>query len=288
MQIDAFQPAFAHGGEHFFILARGDAAGELGVRRLLAGGVLPHQGEVRLRAEGGEGAHDAHAVVGAEGEDEVAHDAARHHAFPVEADFARRHELHGGEGDIEVVRFPRIPFRDLRGKVFEVGQVHVDVSVYRAQRFGLFVGMGVVDDGYFRAVDGERRGKLRDIVGGGHEIDIRRSHFLQLAEDARKLLRAVLFSDCRAGDLMVLAEHAAQGAAGKEYRSRPRPAGDAGFLVGVQPVFRHARVQPAAAGALCFFSVCPAVYGAERAGMRHKRIVPHFRAFEKRYAASFR
>lgn len=94
-------------------------------------------------------------------------------------------------------------------------------------------------------------------MGGGYEVDVRRSHFFQPAEDARQLLCAVLLSDGGAGDLVILAERAAQRAAGKEHRARPRPAGDAGLLVGMQPVFCDARELSAPARALRFFSGLP-------------------------------
>ena len=126
----------------------------------------------------------------------------------------------------------------------------------------------------------------RDVVGGGHEVDVRRAHLFQRAEGGGESLRVRFFPRGGVGDLVILAKDAAQRAPAEKEGARTFADGDARLLIGVQPVFDDARVFSAAAGARPFFSVRPAFDGAERTMCSHEKILPYFGHESKAIAQS--
>ena len=179
----------------------------------------------------------------------MAHDAAAHHLFAVELAFAPCHEFHGARGVFKIVCLTRVPRRNLGRIVFHIRKIDVDILVQSLQYFDFFVGVGIVDDGYFRSVFLESLQKLRNVVGGRNEIDVFGAHIFQFAENADKRARVAGFSRVGAGDFVVLAEHAPQGASAEKDGTRTFFPGDARFLKRVQTVFGDAYCVVRTAGA---------------------------------------
>ena len=175
---------------------------------------------------------------------------------------------------------------NFRRKVFEVGEVHVDVRIQRLQGLEFFVRVGVVHDGDFGPIDGESLQELRHVVGGGDEVDVVRAHVLEPREEFGEFFGGVGGTYGGASDLEILAEGAAERAAAEEHGSRSVFEGDARFFEGVQAVFGDAHGIVGAAGAALRSSVRAAFGGAEFADVRHTQIVPYFLLFAKhcRYA----
>ena len=177
------------------------------------------------------------------------HDTAAHHLFSVEFACAARHECHGARGVFEIVCLPCVPRRNLGRIIFHIRKIDVDVFVQRLQYFNFFVRMGIVDDGNFRSVFLESLQKLRNVVGGGHEIDVFGAHVFQFAENADKGVCVAGFTRVGAGDFVILAEHAPQGASAEKDGARTFFSGNTRFLERVQTVFGDAYCAVRTAGA---------------------------------------
>ena len=85
------------------------------------------------------------------------------------------HLLDGLGGLGEVIRGPRISFRDVRGVVFQVGEIDVDDAFQRRMTSTAVVAVGVPDEGDVEAAgqgDAEGPEDGQDDVGRGDEVDV--------------------------------------------------------------------------------------------------------------------
>ena len=117
--------------------------------------------------------------------------------------------------------------------VLEVVEVYVREAVQAADQLSRFIAGAVDDEGDLQSLHAASFHGLRDegdVVVRGHEVDVVRALRLQLEEDLRESLEADALSDLLVAQLIVLAEHALQGAAGEEHRAAAFLTGDARLL----------------------------------------------------------
>ena len=117
--------------------------------------------------------------------------------------------------------------------VLEVVEVDVREAVQAADQLGRFIAGAVDDEGDLQSLHATPLHGLRDegdVVVRGNEVDVVRALRLQLEEDLRESLEADALSDLLVAQLIILAEHALQGATGEEHRAAAFLAGDARFL----------------------------------------------------------
>ena len=128
--------------------------------------------------------------------------------------------LYRGARCCRIVSRRAVPLRGGAVPVFEIGGMHTRTSPesWRSVSTISFIARAVPDDGDAERESGERFGDGRGVMRAGDEVNTRYAliaqaqHYLTQARDADALaaLAAALFP--------VLAEHAAEIAAGKEYR----------------------------------------------------------------------
>ena len=221
------------------------------------GGELVHETEVDLIAVGVvDVVDDAFCVMDHRGHEEVADDDAfLHHPAIVEDGF-RALADHLGEAFLRA-------FRVVAGAgvllclhavhVLEVVEVDVREAVEAADQLGRFVAGAVDDEGDLQSLHAASFHGLRDegdVVVRGHEVDVVRALRLQLEEDLRESLEADALSDLLVAQLIILAEHALQGAAGEEHCTATFFSGDARLLPEVERRPRDVELGTDAADAL--------------------------------------
>ena len=122
-----------------------------------------------------------------------------------------------------------------------------------ADQFGRFIAGAVDDEGDLQSLHAASFHGLRDegdVVVRGDEVNVIRALRLQLEEDLREALEAHALPDLLVAQLIVLAEHALQGAAGEEHRAAAFLAGDARLLPEVERRPRDVELGADAADAL--------------------------------------
>ena len=199
---------------------------------------------------------DAFCVMDHRRHEEVADDdALLHHAAFVE-DRLRALAHHLGEAFLRAFRVVSgtgilLCLRAVH--VLEVVEVDVREAVQAADQLGRFIAGAVDDEGDLQSLHATPLHGLRDerdVVVRGHEVDVVRALRLQLEEDLRESLEADALSDLLVAQLIVLAEHALQGAAGEEHRAAAFLAGDARLLPVVECRPRDVELGADAADAL--------------------------------------
>ena len=179
---------------------------------------------------------DALCVVYVARQDEMADDdALLEHAVVVQ-DIGACLFVHGEDGTgcyVRIVPGTAVAFCHGGVHVFQVRQVNLDFAFEGPDRFYPFIAAAVVDDRYGKRLrqafqDGPR------IRRGGHEIDIVRSLGDEFVVDGLEPGHRDGNPFAIHADLGILAETAAQVAAGKKNRARSAAAADAWFFPEVQ------------------------------------------------------
>ena len=246
--------------EHELVLLFGDGAGEVSPTKAagLVGRVLVHDGEVDVVA--GEVPHaveHVERVVHVARQDEVAHDDALQHAAvvaelaPSPAGELEKHLGQRRARDLRVVGGAGEPAGERRACVLEVGEPDVDDLPEQLDGPHRLVAAGVADDGQVHASGAHHADgldHLRGEVPGRHEVDVERALAGKLEHDLRQAPHAHLVAEVARADLGVLAEDAAQGAAGEEDGARPGLARDGRLLPIVQGGAGHTQLVIGPAG----------------------------------------
>ena len=157
----------------------------------------------------------------------------------------------GGLGHLRVIRRPGVFLRPFPVGVFEVRQIDVDFPLQGSQGLHLVIPPAVPDHRHRQGLL-QRLGHCVGVVGGVHQVNVVGPGVDQLEENFPQAGEGDFFSEVLLADAVVLAENAAQGAAGKEHGARPPGAGEGRFLPLVESrPGQHRRFwHPAAAAAL--------------------------------------
>ena len=187
------------------------------------GSILRHQGKIRfVLVVFGKPFDDFFTVRHTERHNHMPHDDTRfHHSVFVERSFFRvHHKLHGVLRNFEIIFSPRVSRGDVRRKKLQVGEVNIDERVYQIERFLRFVGMSVVNHGYFRAVNFKRFNDFLNEMRRRYEIYIVNAHILENFKDIRKFSRRNFFSAFGTRKSEILAEYASERTPREEDRPR--------------------------------------------------------------------
>jgi hypothetical protein len=121
--------------------------------------------------------------------------------------------------------------------ILHVRQIDIDHAVEQRERLGTVVAARVVDERQSKAAlrsDHERLEDLSHHVTGCHQIDVVTAPLLELQHRVGKLVRTYFVALSQLGDVVVLAEDAAQIAPGKEDRAGPSRPAERPFLAVVR------------------------------------------------------
>ena len=155
------------------------------------------------------------------------------------------HFFEGGGSHVEVARREGVAGGEVRVRILEVWEPDVHEPVQHVECVHRFIGPGVVDD---RETEAELFGTLQRRDDGRHEVrrrdevDVVGAQVFEFQEDVGELCgrqfgpghagRALHVGNTlqAGGDVVVLAEHTAQRAAGEEHRAGAALSGEAGLL----------------------------------------------------------
>jgi hypothetical protein len=213
--------------------------------------VLRHQVHVRARAELlGDEANDRFGLLEQARHDQVPEDqAASSHPALVHDELADL-TVHLDDRlarDLRVVGSLQVAPRRLARPELEVGHVDVDDPLQQAEAVERVVGARVVDDRKREAAgEGERQRfeDLRNHVLGGDPVDVVAADRLQLEHHLGQPFGHDGLALHLPGDVVVLAEDAAEVAPGEEDRPRAAPAAQAVLLAEMREVGGDDRLPP--------------------------------------------
>jgi hypothetical protein len=121
--------------------------------------------------------------------------------------------------------------------VFHVGHVDVDEAVEQTQGVEVVVAAGIVNNGdrqFATAGFHDGLGNWSGEVRGGNEVDIDATETLKVEHDLGELIDGEVAAATAVADVGILAEDAAEIAAGKEDRARSAGADEDGFFAEVR------------------------------------------------------
>ena len=166
----------------------------------------------------------------------------------------------------------------MRRAIFQIRKPDGDIRCESPDDLRLFISAAVVNhrNGEFSAYRFQGFEDCGRIHGGGDQVNVVRTLFLQFEEDFGKTARRDRFSKAFLADFIVLAETAAECAAGKKYGSASVAAADAGFFSAVRSSPADSRQERAAAASAWASgrSLGPAVSGAVTADVGHCSALP--------------
>ena len=170
-----------------------------------------------------------------------------------------------GLGCLRIVGGAGIPPCGVAVQIFQVGQIDLDLSLQSPQGVYSVVSSGVPHHRDGLGVLLQQPPHYMGVMGGVDEVEVVGPLVHQLAADPGQPLKGDCFPEVPVADLLVLAEHTAQGAAREKNGPRAPGAGDRGLLPAVEgSTGQHRQLRhPAAAQPTLLCAQRPAASGAE-------------------------